>query len=257
MTIGSPPGAGTFCRDGPPSLLHFHHHDVFAADDAADAHAKSAANTASAANGNSNGAASSPTRRQRKRVVLALYDLDGTLIRPKSGYKFPRGSDDWMWYRREVPHRLRADVAAGRHVVVLSNQNVHGRLLQDVKEKIRMIAHAVSGAWMGEIGGNGEEAERCAGRIAKENGTACEDDGSRQIDDVPFRVLAALDRDKFRKPNIGMLEYLLRMYAERGWEIGEYRVQLAGHERGSADSRPQEIVLCRRRGWACGRPQRG
>jgi bifunctional polynucleotide phosphatase/kinase len=36
-------------------------------------------------------------------------------------------------------------------------------------------------------------------------------------------VFAALDRDKYRKPNIGMLEYVLRMYAERGWDVGTCR----------------------------------
>ncbi|CAK9785310.1 unnamed protein product [Cutaneotrichosporon oleaginosum] len=162
------PAAGVFCRDGPPSLLHFHNHDVFAADDAA-------------ASLPSPPASSSSLARRRKRVALSLYDLDCTLIRPKSGYKFPRGADDWMWWHRDVPKRLRADVAAGRHVIVLTNQNVHGRMLRDWKDKIRMIAH--------------------------------------EIDDVPIRVFAALDRDKYRKPNIGMLEYLLRMYAERGWEV--------------------------------------
>lgn len=123
--MGSLPGAGTFCRDGPPSLLHFHNGDVFAAEDAAEQ------------------AGIPAFRHQRKRVVLALYDLDGTLIRPKSGSKFPRGADDWTWWHDDVPRRLRADVAEGRHVVVLSNQNVHGRMLRDWKEKIRMIALAV------------------------------------------------------------------------------------------------------------------
>lgn len=52
---------------------------------------------------------------------------------------------------------------------------------------------------------------------------------------MPIRVFAALDRDKYRKPNIGMLEYLLRMYAEHGWEVGESRAcGLAG----LADIRP-------------------
>jgi bifunctional polynucleotide phosphatase/kinase len=120
------PGAGVFCRDGPPSLLHFYNGDVLADDDAP-----------------SPSPSSTPSPSGRRKVALSLYDLDGTLIRPKSGYKFPRGADDWMWWHRDVPKRLRADVAAGRHVIVLSNQNVHGRMLRDWKEKIRMIAHEV------------------------------------------------------------------------------------------------------------------
>ncbi|BEJ10832.1 hypothetical protein CspHIS471_0102540 [Cutaneotrichosporon sp. HIS471] len=181
------PGAGVFCRDGPPSLLHFYNRDVFADDDAAAYLPSPPPESASE---------SSPTPRRRNRVALSLYDLDGTLIRPKSGYKFPRSSDDWMWWHRDVPKRLRADVAAGRHVIVLSNQNLNGRVLRDWKEKIRMIAH--------------------------------------EIDDVPIRVFAALDRDKYRKPNIGMLEYVLRMYAERGWDVDLRKSFFVGDAAGRA-----------------------
>ncbi|GMK59640.1 hypothetical protein CspeluHIS016_0802460 [Cutaneotrichosporon spelunceum] len=178
FTMPGLPAAGVFCRDGPPSLLHFYNRDVFAEADAA----ASLPSPPPEPEPSSPSSPSSPTPPQRRnRIALSLYDLDGTLIRPKSGYKFPRGADDWMWWHRDVPKRLRADVAAGRHVIVLSNQNLHGRLLRDWKDKIRMIAH--------------------------------------EIDDVPIRVFAALDRDKYRKPNIGMLEYVLRMYAERGWDV--------------------------------------
>lgn len=49
-----------------------------------------------------------------------------------------------------------------------------------------------------------------------------------QIDDVPIRVLAAMDRDKFRKPNTGMYDFVVKLYEEKGWKIGESeRVQLA------------------------------
>lgn len=42
-----------------------------------------------------------------------------------------------------------------------------------------------------------------------------------QIDDVPIRVLAATQRDAFRKPHTGMFDYLVQLYEEKGWKIGE------------------------------------
>jgi len=77
-------------------------------------------------------------------VVLVMYDLDGTLIRPKSGAKFPKSADDWVWWDASVPKQLKADVAAGRHVVVLSNQATKSPKLQRAwKEKIPLIATKV------------------------------------------------------------------------------------------------------------------
>lgn len=77
-------------------------------------------------------------------VPLVLYDLDGTLIKPKSGARFPKSADDWTWWHASVPKRLRADVADGKHVVILSNQGSRSVKLQKAwKEKIPQIADKV------------------------------------------------------------------------------------------------------------------
>ena len=35
-----------------------------------------------------------------------MYDLDGTLIQPKSGNKFPKNADDWKWWHAKVKPKL-------------------------------------------------------------------------------------------------------------------------------------------------------
>lgn len=37
--------------------------------------------------------------------------------------------------------------------------------------------------------------------------------------DVPLRVLAALKKDIYRKPNIGMFDVIASIYAEKGYEV--------------------------------------
>jgi len=38
---------------------------------------------------------------------IAAFDLDGTLIKTKSGYKIPKNGDDWMWWHDKVPKKLK------------------------------------------------------------------------------------------------------------------------------------------------------
>lgn len=40
--------------------------------------------------------------------------------------------------------------------------------------------------------------------------------------DLPFRVLAATSKDIFRKPSTGMFDFVVKLYEEKGWKIGEY-----------------------------------
>jgi hypothetical protein len=37
---------------------------------------------------------------------IASFDMDDTLIRVKSGKKFPTNSDDWVFWAEQVPKKL-------------------------------------------------------------------------------------------------------------------------------------------------------
>lgn len=81
---------------------------------------------------------------------IAAFDLDGTLIRPKSGLKFPRNAADWSLLRRDTKERLNTLIQTGYAIVIISNQNYSGRpaKLEEWQVKMGAIAERV-----GERGG--------------------------------------------------------------------------------------------------------
>ncbi len=44
-----------------------------------------------------------------------------------------------------------------------------------------------------------------------------------------MRIMAALEKDKYRKPRTGMIDYLRMMYEDKGWKIGRSRHPAARH----------------------------
>ena len=48
--------------------------------------------------------------------------MDGTLIAPKSGAKFPKSRQDWQWWDDCVPAKLQQLFRAGHKIVIFSNQ---------------------------------------------------------------------------------------------------------------------------------------
>jgi len=68
---------------------------------------------------------------------VAAFDMDGTLILPKSGAKFPKNAMDWKWKFANVPTILTKLHASGYKIVIFSNQkNVKEERLDDVVTKI-------------------------------------------------------------------------------------------------------------------------
>ena len=63
---------------------------------------------------------SSPTLPGRTRI--ASFDMDHTLIYPKSGEKFPRNRTDWAWWAPEVPTMLKKLHGLGYKIIIFSNQ---------------------------------------------------------------------------------------------------------------------------------------
>ena len=39
--------------------------------------------------------------------LIASFDMDDTLIKPKSGAKFAKSATDWIWWHPNVPERLK------------------------------------------------------------------------------------------------------------------------------------------------------
>jgi bifunctional polynucleotide phosphatase/kinase len=79
------------------------------------------------------------------RVRVIFFDMDGTLIKPRLGGRFPKSETDWMWLYPEVPKRIAEEVKDGRHVVVLSNQGSgRPKLIAEWKKKLRLICESVS-----------------------------------------------------------------------------------------------------------------
>ncbi|RCK66960.1 Bifunctional polynucleotide phosphatase/kinase [Candida viswanathii] len=56
------------------------------------------------------------------KVKVAAFDLDGTLIKTKSGGKFARGADDWKWWNDKVLDKLLELYEDGHVIVVFTNQ---------------------------------------------------------------------------------------------------------------------------------------
>lgn len=105
---------------------------------------------------------------------IAAFDIDGTLIKVKSGKKFAENSDDWKFWSGNVPKKLQQAHANGYSIILLSNQNFKApKFKTDFEQKMIQLARALS---------------------------------------VPLRVFAARERDQFRKPLTGMWDELVKNY---------------------------------------------
>lgn len=103
---------------------------------------------------------------------IAAYDIDGTIIKTKSGRVFAKDMDDWQLAYPEVPGKLKDLHRNGFKIVFLTNQSgmTIGKLKpEDFKRKL-------------------------TGIITKLN--------------IPIQVLIATGVNKYRKPMTGMWEYL-------------------------------------------------
>ncbi len=56
-----------------------------------------------------------------KDIKIASFDLDHTIIKPKSGKKFPIDAEDWEWLYPYVPYKLK-EIAKDFTIIIFSNQ---------------------------------------------------------------------------------------------------------------------------------------
>lgn len=68
-----------------------------------------------------------------KSCKIAGFDLDDTLIKTKSGCKFPISENDWEWKYDNVPIKIKELQEQGYECIIFSNQF---RLKQITKNKI-------------------------------------------------------------------------------------------------------------------------
>lgn len=57
-----------------------------------------------------------------KKVKIAAFDMDSTLIDTKSGVKFGRGPHDWRWWNQQVTKKLKHYVDEKYIVAIFTNQ---------------------------------------------------------------------------------------------------------------------------------------
>ncbi|XP_072762871.1 uncharacterized protein F21D5.5 isoform X1 [Anoplolepis gracilipes] len=108
------------------------------------------------------------------RSKIAAYDMDGTLIKTKSGLVFPKDCNDWQLLYPDVPGKLKQLHTNGFKIVIFTNQAglSSGKVkISDFKLKIENIVRKIN---------------------------------------VPIQVFIAVGRSIYRKPTIGMWESLAK-----------------------------------------------
>ncbi|GAA5912573.1 hypothetical protein JCM6882_004806 [Rhodosporidiobolus microsporus] len=96
---------------------------------------------------------------------VAAFDIDGTVIQPKEGRKFPRDETDWQFVYPEVVPKIRDAHAAGFSIVLITNQAGSPKQQEKFKRKMPLLCRKLA---------------------------------------VPLHVFAAFDYDHFRKSATGM-----------------------------------------------------
>lgn len=109
-----------------------------------------------------------------KKYILAGFDLDHTIILPKSGNVFPKDNDDWKLWKPIVKTKLRElNKNKENLIVIFSNQKGLKISNNDFLKKIDNIQKEL---------------------------------------DINFIFMAALEDDNYRKPRIGMFKELKTLY---------------------------------------------
>jgi bifunctional polynucleotide phosphatase/kinase len=118
------------------------------------------------------------------RTKVASFDLDSTVIKTKSGRVFPKTRDDWqLWCARVKPMIQKLYTEQQYSIVIFTNQMgvTSGKTtVADLRYKLSAISRALG---------------------------------------VPLYVLAATDKDHYRKPGLGMWHHLRSRMADYGTSV--------------------------------------
>ncbi|GAA6020040.1 hypothetical protein JCM8202_004964 [Rhodotorula sphaerocarpa] len=104
---------------------------------------------------------------------VAAFDIDGTIITPREGRRFPKNAEDWQWLNPKVVPKLRDLHQAGFAVVFISNQAGQPGAQNKFKAKMPLLC----------------------GKL-----------------DIPVRVFAAWGYDEYRKSSTGMWDAFVERF---------------------------------------------
>lgn len=75
---------------------------------------------------------------------IILFDMDSTLIKPKSGKKYAEDDEDWMLFHPSIPSKLRELESQGSYLAIVSNQGrLKGRPTDSFQRKVDKIIAAL------------------------------------------------------------------------------------------------------------------
>ena len=135
----------------------------------------------------------------KKRSKIAAFDLDYTIIRPKSGKLFPIDKNDWKFLYDSIPSKLLSLYKNDYSIVIITNQMgiSKGKVKKsDFEFKIKKIYEKLK---------------------------------------IPILFLAATEDDKFRKPRIGSWRYLkkldnVRISKKKSFYVGDMAGRLKNNK---------------------------
>lgn len=87
-----------------------------------------------------------PTKKVRSKK-LAVFDFDGTLVRPKEGRRFPKDQNDWEWLRPSVPDKLRQYAKEKYRLVIVTDQSKLWKveMIKDVIKELKLPITVIIG----------------------------------------------------------------------------------------------------------------
>ncbi|KAI8145050.1 polynucleotide kinase 3 phosphatase-domain-containing protein [Fennellomyces sp. T-0311] len=132
------------------------------------------------------------------RDKVAAFDMDGTLIKTRSGKVYAKDSGDWQWWHTSVPDTIKQLYEDGYKIVIFSNQNG-----LNTSQRVQSFRHKV---------------ETITGQLQ-----------------VPVLFLAALEKDTYRKPMTGMWEWMANE-GNDGVEISKEKSFFVGDAAGRQDN---------------------
>ncbi|RIA97801.1 polynucleotide kinase 3 phosphatase-domain-containing protein [Glomus cerebriforme] len=110
------------------------------------------------------------------RSKIGAFDLDSTLITVNGTHKLSKDENDWKWWSKVVPKKLKQLYEEGYKIIIITNQGgldiskkTSEKKRKEFMNKIKNIANSLN---------------------------------------VPFDIYVATARDKHRKPMVGIWEYI-------------------------------------------------